>query len=428
MRGLRLICFVLIFFTMAAAATLTPTRRKLDIESFEFVWKRIQDRFWDPEQLGGKGGKLDWQAVHDELLPKMQQAATEGEAIGVLDEMIGRLRLTHFAILSSDVYSDLDGPSGGEGTTGLDVRFIEGKPLVTSVRAGVDARLGWEIVRIDQQALAPVLERVARTYANTTIREMMLVRAVTARLSGPVGAPVQIEFLDGQNRSVKRRIPRNSPRGEVTHFGLMPPTSVWYDSRKLSGDVGYFTFNLFLDPGRLMPAFEDAVRNCASCAGMIVDLRGNPGGLGVMSMGMAGFFIEDTGRELGTMYMRNLPIKFVINPRQPLYKGPLAILVDGLSASTSEIFAGGLKDLGRARIFGSRTAGAALPSVIEKLPNGDAFQYAQANYVSEGGKALEGLGLQPDVAVENRRDDLLAGRDRVLQAAVDWVHTQRKAN
>ena len=115
-------------------------------------------------------------------------------------------------------------------------------------------------------------------------------------------------------------------------------------------------------------------------------------------------------------------MKFFINPRSPHFEGPLAVLVDGLSASTSEIFAGGMQDLGRARVFGTRTAGAALPSVIEKLPNGDGFQYAIANYISEGGKTLEGNGVKPDVEVAPDRDSLRARRDPVLDAALKWLH------
>ena len=99
--------------------------------------------------------------------------------------------------------------------------------------------------------------------------------------------------------------------------------------------------------------------------------------------------------------------------------------MDGSSASTSEIFAGGLKDLGRARIFGTRSAAAALPSIIEKLPNGDGFQYAIANYVSEGGEALEANGVTPDVEVKLTRKALLAGHDAVVDAAVDWIKKQR---
>jgi carboxyl-terminal processing protease len=102
----------------------------------------------------------------------------------------------------------------------------------------------------------------------------------------------------------------------------------------------------------------------------------------------------------------------------------VAILVDAEAASTSEIFAGGLKDLGRARVFGTRTAAAALPSVIERLPNGDGFQYAIANYISEGGKPLEGIGVQPDEEVKLSREALLAGHDSVLDAALEWIKKQ----
>ena len=102
----------------------------------------------------------------------------------------------------------------------------------------------------------------------------------------------------------------------------------------------------------------------------------------------------------------------------------MAILIDGHSASTSEIFAGGLQDLGRARIFGTRSAAAALPSAIERLPNGDGFQHAIANYISEGGRVLEGNGVIPDVVVELKREDLLRGVDAVLKAALTWIETQ----
>src|SRR5262249_33546338 len=108
------------------------------------------------------------------------------------------------------------------------------------------------------------------------------------------------------------------------------------------------------------------------------------------------------------------------------FLGPLAVLVDGCSASTSEIFAGGLQGLKRARVFGTRTAGAALPSLIELLPNGDRFQFAIANYVSVDGKVLEGAGVQPDQEVKPDRKALLSGCDPVVEAARQWIKTQAK--
>ena len=182
---------------------------------------------------------------------------------------------------------------------------------------------------------------------------------------------------------------------------------------------------MFLDVEHVMKSFGEAVESCEKCDGFIVDLRGNPGGIGIMAMGMAGWFIDKPGQRLGTLYMRDSTLKFVVNPRLNTFSGPLAILVDGTSASTSEIMAEGLKDLGRARIFGTRTAAAALPSVFEKLPNGDGFQYAIANYISEGGKPLEGLGVTPDVETPLTREALLAGKDPALDAAIAWIEHRR---
>jgi carboxyl-terminal processing protease len=85
-----------------------------------------------------------------------------------------------------------------------------------------------------------------------------------------------------------------------------------------------------------------------------------------------------------------------------------------------------LKDVKRARIFGTRTAGAALPSVISRLPNGDGFQYAIANYISEGGQPLEGIGVTPDEEVHPTRRQLLAGQDPILDAALDWIQKKHQ--
>ena len=63
----------------------------------------------------------------------------------------------------------------------------------------------------------------------------------------------------------------------------------------------------------------------------------------------------------------------------------------------------------------------ALPSVIERLPNGDGFQHAIANYRSRGGDVLEGHGVVPDVELDPGREALLEGRDPALEAAMRWI-------
>ncbi len=244
-------------------------------------------------------------------------------------------------------------------------------------------------------------------------------------MQGAVGETVEIQFQDGQGAPVLKKMALARPRGALSKFGFLPPTYVWIERRIASEGVGYVRFNMFLDPARLMPAFGQAVEACMSCRGFVIDLRGNPGGIGAMAMGMAGWFVDQSDARLGTLYMRGSALNFTISPRPQVYGGRLAILVDRTTASTSEILAEGLKDLKRARIFGTRTAAAALPSAIEMLPNGDGFQYAMANYISEGGKPLEGIGVTPDVEAAPTRRALLAGMDTALEAAEEWIRSAK---
>jgi carboxyl-terminal processing protease len=429
---LRLICICAgLCLSLAAESSLTSDQRKLNTGAFESVWKTVRDKHWDPT-LGG----LDWQAVHDELRPKVEKATTMAEAREVIGEMIHRLHQTHFGIIPADVYHEINPIDGGakdaaeQGATGMDVRVIDGKALVTRVDEGSPAaasgvRPGWIILRIDGEELAPAISRISQSFKDSTLQDLTLSRAVRARLDAKDKDSVQVEFLDGEGGKTQLAIARAPPRGNVAQFGFMPPQHVWIESKKM-GNIGYIAFNLFLDPARLFPVFEDAVKSCMHCDGLIIDLRGNPGGIAGIAMGMAGYFVSDVKKELGVIYTRAFPMKCAINPRLDVYEGPLAFLLDGLSASTSEILAGGMKDLHRARIFGTRTAGAALPSTIEMLPNGDGFQYAFANYISNGGKALEGVGVTPDVEVAPTRNALLAGRDPALEAAIQWIQVRKK--
>jgi carboxyl-terminal processing protease len=405
--------------------------RDLSLDSFEKVWTTVRDKHWEKNP-----GGLDWEAIHAEFRPKVEQAKNIDEVRGLLKEMLGRLHQTHFGILPATVYEevgDLEAANSGilgSGTTGIDLRVLDGHAVVTEVDPGSSAeregvKPGWEIeiakgvnLRMAAQALA----------ADSSIPELMSTRALAARMSGPSGGKMQITFRDETDAEVRRDLALTPPRGELASFGNLPATPVWFESKHIAASsgagaepIGYIRFNYFLDLQHVMENFGSAVKMCGKCSGMIIDLRGNPGGIGAMAMGMAGFFVDMQGLRLGTMYMRDAQLNFAVNPRFPNFTGPLAILVDACSASTSEIFAGGLQDLHRARIFGTRSAAAALPSVIERLPNGDGFQYAVGNYISTGGKPLEGEGVKPDVEVKLTRTTLLTGHDAVVDAALEWI-------
>jgi carboxyl-terminal processing protease len=409
-------------FSVSLYAWITPEQKQLNIDTFEKVWTTVRDKHWEKNP-----GGLDWQAVHDELRPKIDRAETADQARAIIRDMLSRLKETHFAIFPAVVYNDVGEDIVGDGSTGINARVLDGQAVVVRIdpgspaeRAGV--KPGWVIASAAGRELAPAIRQIQ---ADPAIRELNLERAVLARITGPVGAKLRLGLLDGANRNTTLDLTLDPPRGEVSQFGNLPATRVWFESKKI-GNTAYVGFNMFLDLPRVMARFGDAVSGCMKCDGLIIDLRGNPGGIGGMAMGMAGWLIGTADQRLGTMYLRDATINFVINPRPEVFAGPVAILVDGSSASTSEIFAGGLKDLGRARIFGTRTAAAALPSVIERLPNGDGFQYAMANYISEGGKALEGVGVSPDVEVKLTREALLAGHDPVVDAALDWIRKAKR--
>jgi carboxyl-terminal processing protease len=425
-RGIAIIAGFLIGTPLVAALTLE--QKQLNIQSFEYVWSAIRDKHWQT-----KPGGLDWQAIHDEFRPKVEAADSMEAARGVLNQMLGRLHQTHFGIVPSDLYSNVDSPHGGDTTTGIDVRVVGAQVLVTSVETDSSAfaqgvRPGWQILKIAGTDLAPIVAKLNETYSGSTLCDLMSRRAILARLDDGVAGEKPVEFLDAEGKHVTKTVAQGRPKGERLQFGYLNPMQVWFNSSRVGdGNIGYVAFNVFLDAQRVMTSFGDTVQSCEKCEGFIIDLRGNPGGIGIMAMGMAGWFIKQPDQKLGTLYMRDTTLKFVVNPRLTTFSGPLAILVDGTSASTSEIMAEGLKDLGRARIFGTHTAAAALPSVFEKLPNGDGFQYAIANYISEGGQPLEGLGVTPDVETPVTRQALLAGKDTALDAAVQWIEGQKQA-
>jgi carboxyl-terminal processing protease len=427
----------------AAANPMTDQRRALHLESFDQVWTSVRDTHWDP-QLGG----LDWNKVREELRPQIAKAETDAEARAVIEEMLSRLGQSHFAVLPAEVYDDLDEGSGGSdatssasdqpvetggGTSGVDLRFVDGHAVITSVRSASPAaaaliRPGWIITAIDGTT---VEEIIGSTPGHARAeQEILAVATLRRRLQGDVGKKVSIDLADDHDEKREIELALDDAGERAVRFGYLPAIPVRFESRTLVDGVGYLSLSSFLDPGRVMPNLEQAMSGFIDekAPGVVIDLRGNFGGIGVMAMGIAGWFVNKPGLRLGAMHTRDGEIKFVVFPRARTYDGPLAVLIDGLSASTTEIFAGGLQDLGRARIFGQRSAGMALPSRVDRLPNGDGFQHAFADYVSTGGQALEGRGVIPDLEVQPTRAQILAGSDPVLEAALQWIASNADDN
>jgi carboxyl-terminal processing protease len=123
--------------------------------------------------------------------------------------------------------------------------------------------------------------------------------------------------------------------------------------------------------------------------------------------------------DLGVMRMREAEQRFKVIAGENPFTGKVAILINHGTASTSEIFAQALQDLGRATVVGtSDSLGAALPSVMEELDSGAVFQYVVADYTSPKGIAVEGRGVAPDIHVKEDIADLAQGRDALVERAI----------
>jgi carboxyl-terminal processing protease len=448
------------------------------VASFEYVWARVGETYPHTDMRG-----VDWQGLHDELLPAAEAAAGPDELRPVLWQLFEVLGDSHFAVIPGDRYDDaisldhdddeVDPPSGDDddsaggdtigddddsadadaavndpgadddgpeldddddpgdhGTCGLDVRLVDGVALVTGVHgpaADAGVALGWQVTRVGSREVAEYIEGIAGWKDDPRQQAWWVWRRIRSSCVGEPGTSVTMTLQDPEGADHEVTLKRVPQPGTLATLGNMPGMVVDLDHRLLAdGRIGYVHFNAFMVPAPVR--FTGAVREfiAADVAGVVIDLRGNPGGIAVAARGMAGHFIDDAGVSLGTLTTRDTALSFFVVPRvrSQRFEGPVAVIVDPLTGSTSELMAAGMQEVGRVRVFGETSAGKALPSIFERLPNGDGIQIVVADLTTAGGKRIEGPGVVPDVEVRHSRESLAAGRDAALDAAVAWIEEQ----
>jgi len=427
-RGLAaaLVLAALVRCTTAPAPSGTPITREQARASFEEAWSAIDKGDPDPAH-----GGVDWRAVHDQFAPRAEACTTRESLRGVLQQMLSTLGRSHFGIISdqeSDRLADARDAAPEDGTCGMDLRLVESEVIVTAVQEGSPAaaagvRRGWRVTLVDDERPTPSAwrsdeENLLKRYAhNASVRALDL---------GPAGVASRWSFLDESGTPHALSITRQALPGRRTKLGLLPEFSVTCTDRTLSPEelrtlgvpedlrIGVIAFNVWMPV--LAAELDAAVDRLRDRDGIVLDLRGNPGGVGA----------EDS---LGTMRTRDAALEFKANPRRSTadgrtvepFAGPLVILVDPLSASTSEIFAAGLQGLGRARVIGRTSAGAALPAQMRELPSGDGLLFAFADFTRPDGRRIEGEGVVPDQVTGTDLAVWRAGGDPDLMAAARWI-------
>jgi carboxyl-terminal processing protease len=413
---------------LALAVAASSAQSPKAVETFDAAWTIVRDTHFDKTMNG-----LNWDAVRAELRPRAAATTSTTELRAVVRDMLGRLGLSHFAIIPAT--ADVPGPAGDlSADPGFDVRLAGRDLLVTSVEpeAAPLVRTGWRVVEIGRTPVAELLGGLFQgAHAeNERLLNVEAWRLAETRLRGPAGSKVDVTFEDGGGSRLARSLDRHPEQGQPVTVGTLPTMYVRVESERkrtpAGAAAGLIRFNVWM--AAVDAPFQRAMDDFRAADGVIVDLRGNPGGLAGMLMGISGHFIGER-TTLGVMKTREGELRFFANPRLVSaagervgpFRGAVAILVDAMTGSASECFAGGMQSIGRARVFGQPTMGQALPALFDRLPNGDVLIHAYGDFVTVDGTRLEGRGVIPDELLPLRREELLAGRDRTLDAALAWI-------
>jgi len=405
-------------------ATLPPLPESPFAATLDEVWRRVLEKHYDPT-IACK----DWPALRVQYGQELASVDDRAEAYVIVNKLLDELGQSHFRLFPPHRADD-DQPVGSA-LPRVQVRWIEDRLVVVESRSKGktgDVPAGAVLVAIEDHALSETIDRVKARTERPSEFAFEIARAAQARLSCErpgdhrkvkIGDPKQAD------KEVVRMLTCEEPEGELVTLGNLENLPTRVEHRMLPGTtIGYLAFNIWMLPmvKRVEAAMADLRKQ--GMTALVLDLRGNPGGVGAMSVPVARLLLAAPG-SLGKLRFREFEQEFKVEAGTDAFTGKVALLVDEGTASTSEIFAAGLRDLGRVTIVGGRaSAGAALPSVIEELAGGAVLQYVVGDYQSPKGTIVEGIGVVPDVLVPETRADFSAGRDPVLEAAI--AHLQKE--
>ncbi len=345
----------------AAAGEATPSAESAealpldDLRTFAEVYGRIKDDYVE--------------GVQDRTL---LESAIRGMLSG-LDP--------HSAYLDREEYRDLQvGTSGEFGGLGIEVGMEDGFVKVISPiddtpaqRAGLQA--GDTIVRIDEKP----------------VKGMSLNDAVTL-MRGKPGSEIRLSIVrSGEGRPFEVTLQR-----DVIHVASVK-------SRTLEPGYGYVRIAHF--QARTTDDMLSAIaalkqENQGAVKGLVLDLRNNPGGVLNAAVGVSDAFITDGLIVYTQGRVDDSKLQFKAGPDDVLNGAPLVVLVNGGSASASEIVAGALQDQKRALIMGTQTFGKGSVQTIVPIDESTALKLTTARYYTPSGRSIQAQGIVPDIKLE----------------------------
>ncbi len=309
---------------------------------------------------------------------------------GAINGMLNSLD-PHSAYLTPDLYKELQVDTEGSfGGLGIEITVRDGVLTVVSpiedtpaYRAGVKS--GDQIIKIEGELT----------------KDMSLVEAVK-KMRGPKGSKIVISVRrEGVNKLIDFPLVREVIRVQSVK------------SKTLEKGYGYVRLVQFQDRtgADLEAALTKLIQENGKLEGLVLDLRNNPGGLLSQAVKVSDTFL-DSGLVVYTEgRLDNQKQKYFAHPGG-YTDVPLVVLVNGGSASASEIVAGALQDHGRAVILGTQTFGKGSVQTILPLENGAALRLTTALYYTPNGRSIQVTGVTPDVTVDNYPSLQLASREQ----------------
>ncbi len=362
--------------------------------------KAIVDQVWqlvNREYVDGKFNQQNWQSIRQDLLSK--NYSSREEAYIAVREALKKLGDPYTRFMDPKQYEALTSQTSGE-VSGIGVRMelnektkrltvveaIENSP---ALKAGVKA--GDQILAIDGKPT-----------------QGLKVEDASKLIRGKAGSAIALRLRRGQNDFDLK----------LTRATIEVPTVRAILRQEGNKRVGYIRLREF--SSHAADQMRRAIRDLGTkgADSYVLDLRGNPGGLLQSSIEIARMWM-DSGSIVRTVDREGASDETFKANRTALTKLPLAVLIDGNSASASEILTGALKDNKRAVVVGSQSFGKALVQSVHELADGSGVAITIAHYYTPQGTDINHKGIAPDVKI-----DLTDAQQRQLATNPDLLGTQ----
>lgn len=362
-------------------------------ELIDEVWQLIDRTYVD-----ATFNQNDWQAVRQEYLGR--EYGDRQQAYVAIREMLEKLDDPYTRFMDPEQFRDMQIDTSGE-LTGVGIQLSqdeESKELVVVAP-----------IEDTPASQAGVLAKDIITKIDGQSTQGMDVNAAVGLIRGPVGSEVTLTLRRG-TEELEFKLER--ARIEIH------PVKYTLQTTQSAGEVGYVRLNQFSANAadEMREAIQDLEQKGAT--GYILDLRSNPGGLLYASIDIARMWMQD-GVIVSTVDRQGVSERERAN-NTALTDKPLVILVDGGSASASEILSGALQDNKRALLVGSKTFGKGLVQSVRGLGDGSGLAVTVAKYLTPSGRDINHEGIAPDVVLDltdEQRETLSQNRDQIGTSA-----------